>query len=110
MGCTNRGTSVLGRDDTRLSEALKMPDGSALIVRGDRDGGARRLAHVRMFSGREAPTSQLFLAPVVVSEAGAKANPALYFWNQPIDESNHTPAWDTFNIPPPPPPPPPPPK
>ena len=25
--------------------------------------------------------------------------PALYLWNQPQAENNHTPAWDTFSIP-----------
>ena len=29
---------------------------------------------------------------------------ALYLWNQPEAESNHTPAWDVFKIPPTPPP------
>ncbi len=25
--------------------------------------------------------------------------PALYLWNQPANENNHTPAWDNFDIP-----------
>jgi hypothetical protein len=25
---------------------------------------------------------------------------ALYLWNQPATEANHTPAWDTFKVPP----------
>ena len=35
---------------------------------------------------------------VVVDELGIKTYPSLYLWNQPSDEGNHTPAWDTFNI------------
>lgn len=44
---------------------------------------------------------QLFMAPVVVDANGAvSAFKAVYLWNQPADESNHTPAWDVFAIPP----------
>ena len=44
---------------------------------------------------------QLFMAPVVVDEAGNVAQyKAVYLWNQPPAESNHTPAWDVFAIPP----------
>ena len=31
---------------------------------------------------------------------GAADLPALYLWNQPPTESNHTPSWDNFKIPP----------
>jgi hypothetical protein len=41
----------------------------------------------------------------VVTEAGkVSTSAALYLWNQPEDENNHTPAWDIFKIPPSPPP------
>ncbi len=44
---------------------------------------------------------QLFMAPVVVDAAGNIAQyKAVYLWNQPAAESNHTPAWDVFAIPP----------
>ena len=44
---------------------------------------------------------QLFMAPVVVDEAGNISQyKAVYLWNQPPAESNHTPAWDVFAIPP----------
>jgi Tol biopolymer transport system component len=60
-------------------------------------------------STRYTTVPQLYLSPIVVSGGKVQSYPAVYFWNQLIDESNHTPAWDTFNIPPPPPAPPPPP-
>jgi hypothetical protein len=49
---------------------------------------------------------QLYVSPIVVDATGMVTTyHALYLWNQPPAENNHTPAWDTFNIPPPPPPP-----
>lgn len=45
---------------------------------------------------------QLYVTPVVVDSAGQVTTyHALYLWNQPADEDNHTPAWDNFQIPPP---------
>ena len=47
---------------------------------------------------------QLYVTPVVVDGAGTVTTyHALYLWNQPADENNHTPAWDNFQIPSPPP-------
>lgn len=44
---------------------------------------------------------QLFMAPVVVDAKGTVLPyKALYLWNQPAAENNHTPAWDVFAIPP----------
>jgi hypothetical protein len=44
---------------------------------------------------------QLYLAAVVVDGQGNTTTyGALYFWNQPEKEHNHTPAWDYFMIPP----------
>jgi hypothetical protein len=44
---------------------------------------------------------QLYATPIVVDASGAITSyAALYFWNQPETEHNHTPAWDTFQIPP----------
>ncbi|HEY2517502.1 MAG TPA: hypothetical protein VGI39_41800, partial [Polyangiaceae bacterium] len=52
---------------------------------------------------------QLYIAPIVVDGSGnITTYSAIYFWNQPEDEHNHTPAWDVFKLPPPPPIPPPP--
>ena len=43
---------------------------------------------------------QLYVTPVVVDGAGKVTTyHALYLWNQPADENNHTPAWDNFQIP-----------
>jgi hypothetical protein len=48
---------------------------------------------------------QLYVAPVVVDRASGGAAPkittypALYPWNQPATEHNHTPAWNTIVIP-----------
>jgi hypothetical protein len=52
---------------------------------------------------------QLYVAPLVIDGTGKITTySALYLWNQPETEHNHTPAWDVFQIPPPPPQPPPP--
>ena len=52
---------------------------------------------------------QLYIAPIVVDGSGKITTySAIYFWNQPEAEHNHTPAWDVFRLPPPPPIPPPP--
>jgi hypothetical protein len=41
----------------------------------------------------------------VISAHGAVSTyGALYLWNQPSTEGNHTPAWEYFNVPAPPPP------
>jgi hypothetical protein len=47
---------------------------------------------------------QLYVTPVVVKGGSVTTYQALYLWNQPATENNHTPAWDVFKIPPPPPP------
>ena len=54
-------------------------------------------------STRNAATNgpQLYVAPFVVSGSTVKTYAALYLWNQPETEHNHTPAWDVFQIPPP---------
>jgi hypothetical protein len=41
---------------------------------------------------------QLYITAVVVDELGVHTYPSLYLWNQPSDEGNHTPAWDSFQI------------
>jgi mono/diheme cytochrome c family protein len=52
------------------------------------------------FSSTRSGNPQLYLAAVVVDEIGnLTTTPALYLWNQPPTENNHTPAWDTFIIP-----------
>jgi hypothetical protein len=44
---------------------------------------------------------QLYVAPIVVKNGVVKSYSALYLWNQPEMEHNHTPAWDVFQLPPP---------
>jgi hypothetical protein len=60
-----------------------------------------------VFSSIRAPAGnpQLFVTPILVEQGGAKVTTfhALYLWNQPENENNHTPAWDYFKIPQPPP-------
>jgi hypothetical protein len=46
-----------------------------------------------------APIAQLYVTGVVQDETGISTNGAIYLWNQPADVSNHTPAWDVFQIP-----------
>jgi hypothetical protein len=41
---------------------------------------------------------QLYVTEVVEDELSIKTYPAIYLWNQPAAESNHTPAWDKFDI------------
>ena len=41
---------------------------------------------------------QLYVTPVIDDGATLHTYPALYLWNQPADENNHTPAWDNFGI------------
>ncbi|MDB4954670.1 MAG: uncharacterized protein JWO36_2239 [Myxococcales bacterium] len=53
------------------------------------------------FSSRRQPgaTQQIYVAPVTVDANGAITTyPAVYLWNQPTSESNHTPAWDEFQV------------
>jgi WD40 repeat protein len=52
----------------------------------------------------ETGNPQLYVTPVVVDSSGnVTTYHALYLWNQPPGEANHTPAWGNFQIPPPPP-------
>ncbi len=41
---------------------------------------------------------QLYVTPVVDDGTTLSTYPALYLWNQPATENNHTPAWDYFSI------------
>jgi hypothetical protein len=45
---------------------------------------------------------QLFITPVVVTAGVMQTYAALYLWNQPANEGNHTPAWEYFQLQPPP--------
>jgi hypothetical protein len=51
-------------------------------------------------SRRNGGNPQLFITSVVVgADATITSYPSIYLWNQPDAESNHTPAWDLFDIP-----------
>jgi hypothetical protein len=41
---------------------------------------------------------QIYVSGVVVDGATVTTYPAIYLWNQPADEANHTPAWDVYQI------------
>ena len=41
---------------------------------------------------------QLYVSAITVEGDVITTYPALYLWNQPANESNHTPAWDDFQI------------
>jgi hypothetical protein len=46
------------------------------------------------------PIAQLYMTAVTTDEINIQTNyPAIYLWNQPATSSNHTPAWDRFQIP-----------
>jgi hypothetical protein len=52
-------------------------------------------------SKRRNNTAQLFVVPIVTTEVDASFDfPALYLWNQPSTQNNHTPSWDDYQIPP----------
>ncbi len=44
---------------------------------------------------------QLYMAAVVDDGGKLTTHGAVHLWNQPADESNRTPAWDVFKLPPP---------
>src|SRR5581483_5528244 len=51
----------------------------------------------RATSQQQPPPSQLFITAIVTQPGMApQTYPALYLWNQPATESNHTPSWDNF--------------
>jgi len=45
------------------------------------------------------PIAQLYVTAVVTTDTSVETYPAIYLWNQPANFSNHTPAWDVFQIP-----------
>jgi hypothetical protein len=50
------------------------------------------------FSSTRAGNPQLYVSAVIADGAQLTTTPALYLWNQPAGENNHTPAWDNFGI------------
>jgi hypothetical protein len=47
---------------------------------------------------RDPTTPQLYVTPIVDDGTTLTTYPALYLWNQPATEHNHTPAWDNFQL------------
>jgi WD40-like Beta Propeller Repeat len=62
--------------------------------------GDRTFYWLTFSSVRGGGNPQLYISAVVVQGGKVTTYPALYLWNQPSDEANHTPAWDVFDIPP----------
>jgi Tol biopolymer transport system component len=53
------------------------------------------------FSSVRTGHPQLYVAPMTVSAGAVDVDyPALYLWNQPATDDNHTPSWDAYQIPP----------
>ena len=63
--------------------------------------GGKAYYFLTFSSTRAGRVPQLYVAPVVrLGESDQlETFPALYLWNQPEIEGNHTPAWDAFQIP-----------
>ncbi len=72
---------------------------------GTASGG--RTFYWLVFSSTRDPNSgntpQLYVTGIMTQGGKTTTYAALYLWNQPEDEHNHTPAWDYFMIPQPPP-------
>lgn len=63
------------------------------------DAGTRRFYWLTFSSRRGAGNlPQLYVTPIVDDNGSLTTYPALYLWNQPAGENNHTPAWDDFDI------------
>lgn len=53
-----------------------------------------------VFSSKRSGSAQLYLAAMTLSAGAIDASyPALYLWNQPSTDDNHTPSWDDYQIP-----------
>ncbi|MBK7861677.1 MAG: PD40 domain-containing protein [Archangiaceae bacterium] len=61
--------------------------------------GAKTYYWLTFSSKRAGARPQLYVAGVVVEGGTVTSTPAMYLWNQPGDEANHTPAWDLFQLP-----------
>jgi hypothetical protein len=66
---------------------------------GTTDANGKRYYWLTFSSTRGAGNPQLYVTALVDDGTTVTTYPALYLWNQPADENNHTPAWDNFAIP-----------
>lgn len=62
--------------------------------------GDRTFYWLTFSSTRSGGLPQLYVTAMVVQGETITTYPALYLWNQPSNEPNHTPAWDVFDLPP----------
>ena len=62
------------------------------------DSAGKRYYWLTFSSTRGAGNPQLYVTPLVDDGSTLTTFPALYLWNQPATDSNHTPVWDNFNI------------
>jgi hypothetical protein len=60
--------------------------------------GARSYYWLTFSSTRAGGGPQLYVTGVILEAGTIRTTPAIYIWNQPADQSNHTPAWDVFDI------------
>lgn len=61
--------------------------------------GSRQVYWLTFSSTRSATGNpQLYVTPVITQGNVISTFPALYLWNQPANENNHTPAWDDIGI------------
>jgi hypothetical protein len=66
---------------------------------GSSDDGGKRYYWLTFSSTRGTGNNpQLYVTPVIDDGTQLLTYPALYLWNQPAAENNHTPAWDNFQI------------
>jgi hypothetical protein len=61
--------------------------------------GSKTYYWITFSSTRTDGSPQLYVAPVVAEGSAITTYPAIYLWNQPATEHNHTPAWDVFALP-----------
>lgn len=62
------------------------------------DTASKRYYWLTFSSTRLGGVPQLFVTPIVDEGGVIGTYPALYLWNQPATDHNHTPAWDNFSI------------
>lgn len=60
--------------------------------------GGQQYYWLSFSSSRGSGPPQLYVVGVVFDETGLRAYKALYLWNQPAAEGNHTAAWDVFKL------------
>ena len=66
-------------------------------------GGDGRTYYWLTFSSKRtgSTNAQLYVTAIVREPSGQLTTyPALYLWNQPAGDGNHTPSWDDFALPP----------